>query len=1007
MIMMTHPDDVLFEGMMFKKGRRKEWFSIIKPWAERTIKLIRSGKVQYFDNDKLRGEVNVKGAHVVERSPEEAEGRFFAFEIVSADEKEASLLLSAKTRVEMNSWIKCVLLVATNAWENAKDAESTSSARAMPFPVRIRAPDLADRSSMWCLANQSVLGRLSSTGLNSEEEDALVKQCEKHSCLWKETLSSQERAVLLSLRMQLDANEQMQAEAAGNMQEAGGKHKPLRHKESESNLWVKRLGQKAASKERSIKQYLGFAGASMHEGFEKEERVSSCDSSAGDSQASSSPERSSSMREGQGEVSPVVSVRRGSLAGVKANLAINKVAVNEVKNRDEEGVLYEPWVVLTTADGIPATPKPITWVTQSRPRVFTAIEEGNEAYIQQLCNGGKADVAALNARLAELEYGVTVLHTVMSYGRPDIMRLFLSQPQTSRPRLRSVIADTTAMEQSHSSKLVGWMVGESILHAACTRFVDQESEEGQRRQQGQVECLQLAIDHMQTEDAEDSSNATHDINQPTKLSRWTPLHKAAWFGLVGHVKLLLSYRKTDTNVKEGKEGAAAKEDNCEGKAVEAGDGWESEEDDALLNVDKRDASGFTALHLAAAAGHLLCVQALLEGGANMMLSGGPGYGELDATTKSTNFFTVAHLAAYGGHAHVLEYLFSLDPAKLSFKLRSVYDKAALQTLFCKRHCRGGCERGVDYFAVLSGAVEAVQVCQDHGFLSCATAEGSNAVSDALCAGAGTSPLHAAAFKANEDIVSFLLRNDANVSKLSNMHRTPLHEACRGGNPKVIDALVSAGASFNDKDFWGNTVMHLAAGANKLSAVKCLVERYSVDISHRNTEGATALDVALARDHGEVVRYLKNHVEAAPADGDVIPVQDQTRRSSYHVLHPQAQSNSSVEENAAAAAAALASSSLPPPPAAADPSATSSLAVAGPSSSPSSSRFGGTTGADSAPPPAPVLTLSKPADIPAAEAAPAAANVSTSAAASLFGALPSADDTTSEAKSTGDDAAGAS
>ena len=971
---------------MFKKGRRKEWFSIIKPWAERTIKLTRNGKVQYFDNDKIRDEVNIIGAHVVERTPEEAEGRFFAFEIVSADEKEASLLLSAKTRIEMNSWVKCILLVAKNSWEKAKESESTSCARAMPFPVRSRAADLTDRSSIWSTSNQPNIGSHSIIGLTEDEMQGTVRRCEKQGVLWKSTLTNQERAVLTSLRQQIDLNEQILAETAAEAKTESDQHKPLRHKESEASLWVNRLGQKAASREHTIVPYIGFNCSPADDERDIIDRAS--DLAPGEQQASISPERSSLLREGITEVNPVMSphIRRGSLAGVKASLALNRVAMNDtVKNRDEENVQCELWVVSCSAEKATAASTAITWAPATRPRIFKAIEEGNVAYIVQLCAGGNTNVAAVNERLKERNYGMSILHAVMSYGRSDILRLLINLPDSTRPRLRSVVADSVALQQSNDYTSVGWIVGETILHAACTRFVNQDTEEGKRRTQGQIDCLKIAIDHMAAEATEkgtDASNTdgptvTSDINIQTTHSRWSPLHKAAWFGLAGHVKVLLSYRKPEAETSQAKESTAEEEEEEEEEEMH------EEGDDKFLNVDQRDSSGFTALHLAAAAGHLECVRALLGGGANLTLPGGPAFFELDSPTKPSSAFTVMHLAAYGGHSHVLDYLFSLNPTELRYTPRLAHAKATLQALFCRRHSMRGCEGGVDYFAVLSGSIDTLQVCLNHGMLSCL---GAANAPEALCASDGSSPLHIAAYQGREEVVVFLLRHEANVAKVSNIHRTPLHEACRGGSVAVIDLLMAAGANCSDteRDFWGNTVVHLAAGANRLAAVKCLVERYAVSIAHRNTEGLLPLDIAVAREHSEVARYLRNHVPAGNDDGDIIPMQDHARRNSYHVVHPQ--SMSIAENGNAAAAAVAASKNVSPAPAA-------NAATGSPHTTSTKNTARAAAHASTVPPSTPAagkLVQNKVTDsaaVPPANEAGAPAPAPPSVAASLFGSMP--------------------
>ena len=851
------PDDVLYEGVMWKRGRRKEWFSIIKPWAERTIKLLRCGKIQYFDNDRMRGELNILGARVVEKSPEEAEGRNFAFEIICVDDNEGSLLMSAKTRSEMNCWIKCVMLVATDSWEKAKEAESTASARAMPFPVRIRSTEFQDRTSTWALANQTVSGRLSTVGLSPEEEDIFMRQCDLNCELWKDTLAPEVRAVITSLRLHIECSEMGISDDSTGYNDIKSPQLPpkgLVRKETEANIWFSNMSKKSVSKQQSIKQFIGIMPAES----EKHENYNSVDSNVSDL-TPSTPERDRVLSaRTDGELSPVSNqppIRRGSLAGVKAVLGINRSQGIESR----ELISYEPWLVIGPKEW---TKVPMPLDVSPRSRLFQAVEDGNVSYITQMqmthLSPGSSEASSLTAQFNEMEYGIPLLHKTMSYGRSECLQLMLSHNIDTRPHLRGSL---DATEQSLHPQLLGWTAGETALHAACTPIpAHVDAQTVHRRTQGQLECLSILIKHLQgnrtsmPSTPQNDAIKTSDLNYQTPFERWSPLHKAAWLGLEGHVRLLLSFR------------------NLSHKNVSTDEESKPITNIDYVNVDLRDTYGFTALHLACAAGHVACVAALLEAGADLTLEGG----ECLNAAKNGNLFTAVHLAAFKGHANVLEYLCKLDPAVAGFATKESY-----RTFLIKRHSKGLFEGGVDYFSALSGSVKCLQTCLDHGMLTGLTTPGGSSDSNGNPPNEGAAPIHYAARHCHEQAVLFLIKNGANLSRKGFMRRTPILEAAQGGNIVIIDMLVSSGGLLSDKDSRGNTALHVAAAANNLKAVQMLTERYGLVDTIRNAEGKTALDVALTHDHGDIVRYLRSCLSQSNHNQeDFIPREEVSRRGSY-------------------------------------------------------------------------------------------------------------------------------
>lgn len=146
----------------------------------------------------------------------------------------------------------------------------------------------------------------------------------------------------------------------------------------------------------------------------------------------------------------------------------------------------------------------------------------------------------------------------------------------------------------------------------------------------------------------------------------------------------------------------------------------------------------------------------------------------------------------------------------------------------------------------------------------------------VCKTASGTPLHLAAQIGNVDVSQMLIDYGADVNSKSEDHfRTPLHYAAYGHNEDIVNFLISVGAEvdavadmpvegkessprrFND---WGMTPLHIAAREGHDEIVRCLVaagasltKKVTRPLPHYDFQGATALDLIMARRNGLINR----------------------------------------------------------------------------------------------------------------------------------------------------------
>ena len=126
---------------------------------------------------------------------------------------------------------------------------------------------------------------------------------------------------------------------------------------------------------------------------------------------------------------------------------------------------------------------------------------------------------------------------------------------------------------------------------------------------------------------------------------------------------------------------------------------------------------------------------------------------------------------------------------------------------------------------------------------------------------GRSPLHAAVYSENLEVVRILIEYDpADINGVDEVGSTPLDWALTSdhfNNGSVFRLLLEHGADINLQDEEGWTPLHEASFSGALEVVHLLLE-HGADVEPKDSNGMTALQRAAEEGHGEVVELLREH-----------------------------------------------------------------------------------------------------------------------------------------------------
>ena len=123
-------------------------------------------------------------------------------------------------------------------------------------------------------------------------------------------------------------------------------------------------------------------------------------------------------------------------------------------------------------------------------------------------------------------------------------------------------------------------------------------------------------------------------------------------------------------------------------------------------------------------------------------------------------------------------------------------------------------------------------------------------------------LELASRNGHTEIVSMLLEKGADVNAKTNEGITALIRASEKGHTETVARLLEKGADVNAKDSDGWTALMWASRNGHTETVTILLEE-GADVNAKDNYflGSTALDIAIKKEHPEIVKLLKQYIVA--------------------------------------------------------------------------------------------------------------------------------------------------
>jgi ankyrin repeat protein len=126
---------------------------------------------------------------------------------------------------------------------------------------------------------------------------------------------------------------------------------------------------------------------------------------------------------------------------------------------------------------------------------------------------------------------------------------------------------------------------------------------------------------------------------------------------------------------------------------------------------------------------------------------------------------------------------------------------------------------------------------------------------------GFTALGLASFFGNQEIVKFLLENNAdpNVASANSFHVAPIHSACAISNFEIAELLIKSGADVNAKQMSGVTPLHSAAHNGQTKIAKLLIEN-GAEVNTKTEDGKSPLEMAEEKGFEETAAFIRQYTD---------------------------------------------------------------------------------------------------------------------------------------------------
>jgi outer membrane protein assembly factor BamB/ankyrin repeat protein len=236
------------------------------------------------------------------------------------------------------------------------------------------------------------------------------------------------------------------------------------------------------------------------------------------------------------------------------------------------------------------------------------------------------------------------------------------------------------------------------------------------------------------------------------------------------------------------------------------------------DLDTTDSDGWTPLYISANRGYINLTQTLIDAKAN-----------IESTTNKG--LRPLHTASFNGHFEIVKLLLN----KGAYIEAEIEDEGKWRAL---------------HLASRYGHTDIVKILLENN----ANIEARN--------NSGWRALHLASRYGHTDIVKILLENNANVEARQNAGMTPLYLAAAGGHTDILDFLIFNDANIQSISNYSRSALHTAAYYGHAEAAILLI-REGIDFTKKDDSGLTALDLAIQKEHQNVIDVIKEETKPRP------------------------------------------------------------------------------------------------------------------------------------------------